>query len=257
MRAVVFGYLLAVSGSAAVAQAPREMTTIWLVQPAVEITGQTVEVSRGDFLLKQRALPSGLARLTGELSTPDGKRHFTANHELFEVKSDMPIYCAVQARAQSGLEKWLTEGATKQFCLVDSNSDLQFDAYFEPISQIPGLPTISGKRPKKLKPLSPVPYAMADASTMQATYWIGIEYQGKPLIYDRLNFAVAFGSEVSKGSLTDWVYTSGSKFPASSGLLGAKFTVLDNPGGKIKVRIDQPMPPQPFGVMRTTTYRIY
>jgi len=257
MRVIALGYLLVVSGSGAVAQSPREMTTTWLIQPAAEVTGRTFEVSRGDILLKQRALPSGLARLIGELRTPDGKRSFAANHELFEVKSDLPIYCAVQERAQSGLEKWLTEGSTRQFCLVDSNSDLQFDAYFEPISQIPGLPTISGKRPKKLKPLSLVPYAIADASTMQAAYWIGIEYQGKPLIYDRLNFAVAFGSEVAKGSLTDWVYTSGSKFPASSGLLGAKFTVLDNPGGKIKVRIDQPMPPQPFGVMRTVTYRIY
>lgn len=243
--------------SAAAAQMPdRRMTTIWMVQPADTQPGP-IEAEARDIIWKQRLLPTGLARLTESYQDSNGKRSFGPGTQLFEVKSDVPIYCVAGMRDPKGFEKWLKSGSTSQFCLVDMNSDQRFDGYFEAISMVPGLPTIAGKRPKNPKPMTPVGYELADPSTMEKPFWVGIEYQGKPLIYDRRNFAVSFGSDTGKGSLTSWVYTSGSNYPLSQELLGARFTVLGVTGNKIQLRIDQPIPPQPFGVAHSVTYRVY
>ena len=250
------GVCVALVSSAATAQKPRQMLTIWLVQPAGTQPG-TVEASSTDFILKQRLLPTGLAQLTGPFQDADGNRALGRGTQLFEVKSDVPIYCVAGMRKPKGFDKWMKGGTTSQFCLVDMDSDRRFDGYFEPISMVPGLPTIAGKRPKKLKPMTPVGYELADPATLEKPFWIGIQYQGKPLLYDRRNFGVSFGSDTGKGSLTSWVYTSGSSYPVSQKLLGASFTVLGEAGGKVRVRIDQPIPPQPFGVMHSVTYRIY
>ena len=250
------GASLALASSVAAAQDPRQMSTIWMVQPS-ETQPDTVEAGSTDFIMKQRLLPTGLVRLTGTFQDAKGKRSFGTGTQLFEVKSDVPIYCVAGMREPKGFEKWMVGGATSQFCLVDMDSDQRFDGYFEPVSMVPGLPTIAGKRPKKPKPMAPVAYEIADPSTLEKPFWIGIQYQGKPLLYDRRNFGVSFGSDTSKGALTSWVYTSGSNYPLSQNLLGASFTVLGETDGRLRVRIDQPIPPQPFGVVHTVTYRIY
>jgi hypothetical protein len=237
-------------------QPSREMTTVWMVQPAEPTAGE-LEVKARDLILKQKLLPSGLAQLTDSFQDAGGKRSLGSGTQLFEVKSDVPIYCVAGLREPGGFEKFMTGGASRQFCLIDMDSDRRFDAYFETGSMVPGLPTIAGKRPKKPKAMSPVGYEVVEPSTIEKSFWIGIEYQGKPLIYDRRNFAISFGSESGKGSMTDWVYTSGSAYPLTKQLLGASFTVLGVNGDKLKVRIDQPMPPQPFGVVHSVSYRFY
>ena len=243
--------------SAGSAQSPdRRMTTIWTIEPA-DSPRPSVEAAAGDILWKQRLLPTGLVRLSAPYQDAGGKRSFGAGTQLFEVKSDVPVYCVAGMRDPKGFEKWLKSGSTTQFCLVDLDSDLRFDGYFEPISMVPGLPTIAGKRPKNPKPMSPVSYELIDPSSMEKPFWVGIQYQGKPLLYDRRNFAISFGSDTGKGSLTSWVYTSGSDYPLSQELLGARFTVLGMSGDKLQVRIDEPIPAQPFGVAYSVTYRIY
>jgi hypothetical protein len=133
---------------------------------------------------------------------------------------------------------------------------MRFESYFDTISVVPGLPTIAGKRPKKPKPVAtPVAYEVAAPADLEKPFWIGIRYQGKALIYDWRNFQVSFGSDTTDGSLTDFIHTSGSNYPMSLSLLGARFTVLGLEDKKLKVRVDETMPPQPFGIMRTVTYR--
>jgi hypothetical protein len=233
------------------------MTTIWMVQPADSAAPAEVEVGARDLILKQKLLPSGLARLTGSFQDDGGKRSLGPGTQLFEVKSDVPIYCVAGLREPKGFEKFMKGDSRVQLCLIDTDADGRFDAYFEPVSMVPGLPTITGKRPKSPRPMTPVAYEPAEPSALEKSYWVGIEYQGKPLIYDRRNFGISYGSDDSKGAVTDWIYTSGSTYPISKQLLGASFTVLGMSGDKLRVRIDQPMPPQPFGVIRTVSYRFY
>ena len=229
--------------------------TIWVVQPA-EAPADTVEVGFGDLILKQQLLPVGLAQLTGAFQDETGKRAFGAGTQLFRVLSDVPVYCVAGMREAKGFEKWLASGVTQQFCLVDSDSDGAFESYFEPISEVKGLPTIAGKRPKKIKPIAPVAYEKIDPARMEKPFWVGIQYYGKPLMKEARNFNVAFGSDTSKGSLTSFVATEGSNYPISQQLLGASFSILEAENGKLKVHVEQPMPRQPFGVVHSVSYRV-
>ena len=239
------------------AKLERNLSTLWIVMPATEPAGREVSVKSGELIMKQRLIPAGLAKLTGSAVDPEGKFELTSGAELFRVQSGVPVYCIAGKRAPGGVAKWLVGGGSSQLCLVDADSDGRFEGEFTTASAVGGLPTIAGKRPKEADPLvAPVAYERADPSTMTTQYWVGIEYQGKPLLYNRRNFAVSFGTDKSDSSLTDWVYT-GAEMPASQTLLGATWTVLALEEDRLKVRIDQPIPPQPFGIVQTTTYRFY
>lgn len=235
----------------------RSFSTMWIVMPDNQRTPREVSVKGGELILKQRAMPFGLARLTGPAADPKGKFDLTAGTELFRLQSDVPIYCLAGKNAPTGVAKWLLGGSTTHLCLVDADADGRFEGQFVTASQVEGLPTLVGKRPKTADPIiAPAAYAPAAPSSGTTQYWVGVEYQGKPLLYNRRNFTVSFGNGKDKGSLTDWVYTGGT-FPAEQTLLGAKWTVLALDGDQLKVRIDQSMPPQPFAIMHSVTYRFY
>lgn len=235
----------------------RSYTAIWVILPDADPAPREMSVKGGELILKQRAVPLGLARLDAPVADPKGKFELAAGTELFALQSDVPIYCVTGRRAPSGVSKWLLGGKNTQLCLVDADADGRLEGSFVALSPVAGLPTLTGKRPKQADPLvAPAAYRRADPRSITTPYWVGIEYQGKPLLYNRRNFAVSFGNGDDKGSLTDWVYT-GAEFPASKSLLRAQWTVLALEGDRLKVRIDQSMPAQPFGIMHSVTYRFY
>lgn len=250
---------LLLAAAASPPQAQRhEVATPWVILPDPKLAGTTVTVAGGELILKQRAVPMRAGRLTDEIVDPAGKFTFSPGAELFSASSDDAVYCIAGAAEKTGFAKWMASGANGQFCLIDGDGDKKFESFFTPVSMISGLPSLSGKTPKNPKLLpKPVGYEALAPTAMTTRYWVGIEYQGKPLLYNRRNFGVSFGSDSSKGALTSWVYT-GSTYPASQTLLNAKWTVEAlQSDGRIRVRIDQSLPMQPFGVFRSISYHFY
>ena len=255
--------LLTAQGTALVAvEAPTErhqFRTDWQIQGTE--SGDTSEASvalrSGDLFMKRRLLPPSAARLDAPLMSPKGEELLPAGAELFGTKSDkVDIYCST-AQKGAGIATQLLLGRTgqKQICLIDSDRDRDFDSFFKVAGEIKGLPSLYARTPKTLDRLDGLKYLSIDPATMEQKYFVAVEYQGKPLLYDRRNFTVTFGSDEKTESLTSWIYTKGSNYPQSLTYLGGKFTVLSENQGTLNVRIDRQIPSQPFGVIKSVSFR--
>jgi hypothetical protein len=222
---------------------------MWFVQPVPAPAGELVLAS-GDYVLKQRLLPSGLAELR-EASQVRGTP-LAAGTQLVEVTSQAgAIFCMPAVPKQKLI------GASFQPCLVDDDRDGDFDGWFNAISETKGLLTIAGKRPRKLKPLSATPYASVDPNTLRADCFVGSERRNFFNIYSLESFMIAFGCGPQADRLTAPVNFKSSEMPKEVSVLGARFTALGEAEGKMRVRVSEAMPYQPFGVVKTTTYRFY
>lgn len=246
-----FGALMSITVTGAASAQSRNMSTVWMIQPSAETPPEQV-IGYDGWVLKQALLPEGLFRLDGDAKVPGRPPLFPKNAQLIEVRTDGAIVaCDAIARRQKLL-------GANQYCLIDYDRDGSFDGMFavQNISKGGGMPTVQGRYPTKAKPIEPVAYSRLNPTEIATQYFVGIRNAGKAAIYDRQNFQICYGSEAATNCLTDWSYTSASVFPATMELLGAKFTVLSRDEGQVKLRVDRTMPPQPFGIISTTTYTI-
>ena len=236
--------------STALAQS-RNMNTVWAIQPIAE-TPSDRAIGYDEWVLQQTLLPEGLFRLGGDAKVIGRPPLFSDGAQLIEVRTDGAVVaCDVVARRQKLI------GAS-QYCLIDYDRDGKFDGMFAVanISKGGGMPTVQGQYPRKAKPIEPVAYSRLNPNEIATRYFVGIRNAGKAALYDRQNFQICYGSESATDCLTDGSYTSASVFPAPVELLGAKMTILSREEGKVRVRVDRMMPPQPFGIVSTTTYTI-
>lgn len=226
------------------------MSTVWTIQPATETPAERT-IGYDEWVVRQPLLPAGLFRLDGEAKVPGRPSLFAAGAQLIEVRTEGAVVaCDAVARRQKLV------GAS-QFCLIDYERDGKFDGMFAVgnISKGGGMPTIQGQYPQKAKPIEPVAYSRLDPSQIATRYFVGIRNAGKAAIYDRQNFQICYGGESATDCLSDWSYTSASTFPATIELLGARITVLSREEGKVRVRVDNTIPLQLFGVISTVRYR--
>jgi hypothetical protein len=246
MRRTLAGAWLLFSATAASAES-RAMHTIWMIQPAPAPTEERALAS-GEFVLKQRLLPSGLAEIepaAGESAAAD----LPAGAQLIEVQtSGAKVFCSARVAKQKLI-------GHAQICLVDSDMDNRFEGMFRTSSATKGLVTISGSRPKRPKAIQPIPYRMVDPSQMEEEFYVAIERRNYFNIYSSESFMIAFGREGEWDRITAPIQFRSAELPKELTVLGARFTALSEAGGKMIVRVDAPMPPQPFGVLKTTTYR--
>lgn len=238
----------ALAGTSATAQ-DRVMRNLWLIQPAPAPENEK-DYASGDYVLKQRLLPSGLVEL-GQ-SAQLGGSALTAGTQLVEIQSGAgKIYCMPAVPKQKLI------GASFQPCLVDEDADNDFDGWFNGVSQTKGLLSIAGNRPRKLKPVDAVPYATVDPATLRLDCFVGIERRNYFNIYSLESFMIAFGCGEAVERLTTPVSFKSTEMPREVNVLGARFTALSEAEGKMRIRVVAPMPYQPFGVVTTTTYRFY
>jgi hypothetical protein len=244
------------------AEAPVEryqFQTDWQIQGAEtgDSAEPTVTLRPGELFMKRRLLPPRAARLDTPLLGAKGEELLPAGAELFGTRSDkVDIYCST-AQKGAGIATQLLLGRTgqKQICLIDADRDNDFDSLFKVAGEIKGLPSLYARTPKTLDRVDGSKYSSIDPASMTQKYFVAVEYQGKPLLYDRRNFTITFGTDEKKQSLTSWIYTKGSDYPQSLTYLGGKFTVLSENQGMLSIRIDRQIPSQPFGVIKSVSFR--
>ena len=113
---------------------------------------------------------------------------------------------------------------------------------------------VSGRFPKKVKPIDPVRYREVSPATMRSVYFVGIERRNWFNIYSRESFTIAYGSAERLERLTTPISFKSSEMPRELTVLGSRFTAISEQDGKMLVRVSQAMPMQPFAVTVTTTY---
>ena len=240
-------------GSVAVSPATAQraqLATSWWIEPASPPAGVRHLVSK-EPVLKQRLLPSGLVRLSRSVAAAEAGFDLAAGTELIEVTGGPgPIFC------DGRLEAIKFVGTSPQGCLLDQNADGLFDASFRVASQTPALVTINGRMPKKLRPLAnPIPFERVDPATSNLGAFVAIERRNYFNIYGRENFMIAFGSGDHLERITDPIGFKSSELPKQMSILGSSFTALKEENGQLAVRVDAAMPHQPFGVVKTVSFR--
>lgn len=239
----------------------REFQSVWLVQPSDAPLGpRTLEDS--DFVYKQRLVPPTLVRVKADAVDPQSKKVIVpSGSQLFGVlTSGPPIYCLAGVRDASVMKSLLIGGGNRQVCLVDSDRDGALDGHFGVGNAIKGLPNISGKRPKKLKPLAPAAFETLAPEAIAIPYFVGVKYEGivgLALKNKTPVFSVVFGTDESSEMLTGQIRPVEDSDPMLVKVLGAEFAVTERRDRTLSVDVRSAIPPQPFGVVQTVTYRTY
>ena len=229
--------------------ADRTVTTLWMIEDR-GAAGETREVRRGDFVFKQRLLPTGLAELEMDPASPQ-VAGLADGMQLVELQSrEGLVFCDPVIRPQ----KLIGHG---QRCLVDGDRDGRFEGLFLTTSVTKGILTIQGKRPKAPRAVGPIAYRRVDPTEFKTELFVALEYRGNANPLGNHVFEINFGSAERTGSLTGRLIHKKGDIPGSKEVMGGRFTILETTPDGLRVRIDKPLPSQPFGVIQTTTYRIY
>jgi len=247
-RVALLGVILASTAAvrpvSAAEEPSRHISTPWMIVPIRTMPGERA-LAGGDFVLKQRLLPMGLAELAAPVTM--GSNSFEAGTQFFKAKADGgAIYCRpyVPDRVLVG-------------CLLDRDSDGDFDEWFDVVSQTKGLPSVAQKYTKKRKPVSEIAYRKVPVTSMIDEYFVAIERRNYFNIYSRESFMIVFGREGATERLTDPVSFKSDEMPKQLTILGAVFTAVAERDGKMVVTVQRDMPLQPFSVVKTTSYRFY
>jgi hypothetical protein len=240
------------------AKREREFNSVWLVQPS-EVPLGIRTIKNNDFVLKQRLLPPSLIRVrTDALDSQTGKVIAAAGTQLFGLSTDgPPIFCITGVRDATFVKTLLIGGGNRQICLVDMDRDGSLDGHFGVGNVIKGLPNISGRRPKTPKPVKGGAYDSLRPDQIEVEYFVGAQYRGNANLGGNHVFEIRYGSAEQTGSLTDRLSHKETQVPGSMEILGGRFTILEAGSGTIRVQVDQTFPAQRFGVIQTTTFRVY
>ena len=238
--------LALLAGSSSAAAANRFVTTIWSVGESLVPAGER-EIGRLDYVFKHRLLPTGLA----EVAEGSPETGLAAGAQLVELQTGGAlVFCDADIRGQKLV-------GHAQPCLVDADRDGRFESMFRTTSVTKGMLTVQGKLPKKPKPIGPLAYRRLDPAQFKQALFVGLQYRGDANLFDNQVFEVKYGSDDKTGSLTERIVHKKGNIPGETAFLGGRFTILSTAPEGIRVRVDQPMPPQPFAVFQTTTYRVY
>ncbi|WP_047006081.1 hypothetical protein [Aurantiacibacter gangjinensis] len=232
------------------------LDTNWIVQPA-PAPAEPVRVESGDSVLRQTLHPEGAARLLGDVQHGTGEDDLLPDGSLlYLVNSPVAVvYCGLNLAEISTLNRIFLDSSNNQRCLVDADKDGSFESAFNARSPIEGLPIVNSRLPENRRAVEPpVAYEVVSPEAVGDNYWVEIEYQGRPLLYNRRNFGIQYGNAESDQRLSSWQYVSGEEFPASLSMMGATFTVLSEDESGLLIRIDRTMPRRAFSVIQTVTY---
>ena len=248
MRALTTVALLVLAG-APVDASDRNLATVWTIADDLSLPVER-DLLREDFVIKQRLMPTGVAQFVdqGAASAIDPA---LASAQLVELKSTgVVVFCDPEIRGQKAI-------GHAQPCFVDTDSDGRFESMFFTSSVTKGLLTVQGNRPKNSKPILPIAYRQTPIEDFKPQYFVGIQYRGNANIFGNHIFEINYGSKEKMGSLTERFLVKKNEIPAMRTPFGGKFTLLSEFAGGIRIRVDKPFPKQHFGIVQTTTYRVY
>jgi hypothetical protein len=221
----------------------KNLSSLWFVMPTSPPAGEQ-QLAGGEFVLKQRLLPSGLAEL--ETLATVGKQVLPAGIQLVEAQAGgAKVFCVPD----------LANGTFATPCLIDADKDGAFDSWFKGVTQTKSMLMLTGRYPKEPKPIAAARYREVSPLKMRSDYFVAIERRNFFNIYSRESFMIAFGSEGRLERLTTPASFKSEEMPRELNVLGSRFTAISEHDGKMLVRVSQAMPLQPFVVSVTTTYR--
>ncbi|MCE7797563.1 hypothetical protein LWE61_13510 [Sphingobium sufflavum] len=240
--------------SPAMALARDSVAVLWSIQALDNPDLSERTVLDGEYVLRQKLLPMGLATLDGPAALTTGNRlHAKAGAQLVKASSDAgEAYCALETHRldKAGAQIANSRGVT--LCFLDANKDGRFESLFE----VPGGGVIvQGAVPDKRAAID-IGYATRPVGEMARSYWVGIRYEQYFNIYGNRMFFIDFGPEGQMTSLTDFAkFKSAGPYPQTFALLDSQFSVLEAQEKGIRLRVDKAIPAQPFGVFTYTSYR--
>jgi hypothetical protein len=255
--------LIALQSGPAFAQR-QNFRTIWVVAdrmdgkvPDAGGAPERMVLKSGNVFLMHRLLPLSAALLESDMIDEKGAILIPKGGEMFALDADgAKIFCSArQSKPNAAMSLLVGNAGLGHACAIDRDGDGRFDAHFTARGLVKGLPSIDGRMPKAPKSVTGGTYSALAPAQMAAHYFVGIEYEGKPLLYDRRNFRITFGEGDRHESLSDWSFVSGKSYPQSLELMGSKFTIIEEKDGVLDVQIDRTMPRQPFNVRVTFEYR--
>jgi hypothetical protein len=227
----------------------QEMSTSWVIDPASDEVGKTITPTGHPTIFKQRLLPTQLAQTQAELTI--GKVNIPAGAELFKVESSSgAIFCFTNIQDGSSLKQLLAWSLPDQQCLYDADKSGKFTSYFQVKGKVRGLPIIRGLMPKPTPLPLLIPYNLVSPFQIKRPYWIGFWYIGRVLSKNP-KFAVQFGSDTGKESLTGTIGADGKSYPSELSILGSLMEIDADSANQISVTLKRAMPAQMFSVSVT------
>lgn len=225
-----------------------QLFTAWQIEPAA-VPEAELDLAGGEFVLKQRLLPLGLARLEAALEEPALKLSLPAGTQLVAIgEPGKSAFCDATRYKKKAND-------TPFACLVDTDHDGKFDGYFKGLSYSGAIISLQGKQKiKKLKPLTPAAYREVAPTEFNQDLFVAIQRRNYFNIYGNESFMVVYGNAQHTEEITKPYTLKSAEMPKEMTLLGARFTALSETEGRMRVKVHSAMPAQPFSVYRTTTY---
>ena len=223
----------------------------WEIQPATAPPG-TRDLAGGDFVLKQKLLPLGLAELAEPVDAPALKLALPAGTQLVAVGGgDQRLFCDITRYKKKAND-------TAIACFADLDADGKFEGHFKGLSMAGAILSLDGRlKFKKLKPIAPLAYTALPPAKFAQELFVGIQRRNYFNIYGRESFMVVYGNAAHTEEITRPIQFKSAEMPKDMTVLGARFTAISEATGKMRIEVKEGMPRQPFGVIRTTTYRFY
>ena len=240
------------------AMAREPVSLAWIIEPLEDIVPREISVTDGEYLVKQRLLPIGLATLDGDVQLPAGSRIVVrAQTQLVRVLTQNgKLFCALESLLKSKDGSLQPNKSLLVLCLHDSDSNGRLDQAFEVLGSKSGV-IMQGRLPKKPK-LIDMGYREIPVTQFKGDYWVGVRYEQYFNIYGNRMLMTDFGGRGETQSLTAFdTFKSKGTYPRETGVLGGRFTILAAEPTSIRVRIEKSLPLQPFSVATTTTVRFY
>jgi hypothetical protein len=254
------------------------ITTAWIIQPPVERVSSN-QVKPGDIFLKQKLLPTSLARLEAPVKASGfaSNELLEAGTQLIEAKSSSrSYYCTLRSNPKPSAGAYVAKSllfggrttlltAKNQYCFYNIDDSNEFDRYFVALSQVDTM-TMIIKDSVDAKFIEKVKYTKIDPSELEKEFFVALKYNTKSSFGKYHRFQILFGPEERYKNVSldlnvgDNVNVETKNYPAKLSVIGAEIKLLGEEGNNLTLQIEKPMDSQSFMIQTyngPNTYDIY
>lgn len=264
MLLIAWGVGLAMQSVAA--WAGDTIKSIWIVQP-VEVPQEEIEVAVGGEVLHQQLLPLGVIEIGSDVKVKGriiGSQELHAGDKLIMIASDSneaKYFCTINPDAKGAAavaNAFFFGGAGQsQYCFQDKDNNGYLDSSF-PVKNVgASIPMINQKIgwPMAIREIDPIPYTVVSLDALPDKYYISIKYTGSTLLNSKW-FTLCYGTEnVGESCLSGDTLVKMKKLPAQGEVSGAQFQIVSEDNSKLKIKILNSIPVQPFVMTRVISVR--
>jgi hypothetical protein len=238
----------------AAAEKSQKFHSLWFVEEAMP-TPAEFDVREGDKFARTRLLPPGLAVTSEDIKIGlEANPIVPAGTQLFRLVSGSiykPSLSAIGVFCEfSGIEgKRGFLGIDKpqiRRCFVDQDNDGSFDGWFASYSCYAPFPAIAGKIADDYGKPEGGRYTSVDPKMIKGGPELALIANGIAPIDGKMKFGVVYGTgeyvPVFGG------VSSNTKIPNQKRVFGALFTMLEKRDKAMRIKIDSPIPAQPFAI---------